>query len=63
MKLIKVFNDGETRYFSSVQRASEWLNVYPNAVRNAKIYKKTVKGYNVEESNDNVWSNEIDKNI
>lgn len=63
MKLIKVSKEGEVNYFSTQAKASKWLNVQPSQIRSAIVFKNRCKGYNIEESYDVVYSNEIDKNM
>ena len=62
MQLIKVFkNSEEPRYFSTVAKASKFLNASHSNTTVAIKFKNKCKGYNVEISEDVILTSEVDK--
>lgn len=61
MRLIKLSKDGCSYYYSSQTMAAKLIKAQQTAVRQAIVLGTKVKGYTACYSDDNVYSNEIDK--
>ena len=61
MTLIKVYNDEKVKYFSTKRQAAEFMQICYQNINYYLGKDKTVNGWKIEWSNDNVMSNEIDK--
>lgn len=63
MKLIKVIKDNDILYFSSQVNVAKFLNTAQSYIRYAIQRNKLFNGFAISYSNDNVMTNEVDKNI